>query len=112
MAKKQTPYGNHPITSGKARGILDAADFSNATTGRQLASITESPIDGSVVLRQSGVYHMYRDPVVDALRDSGASRASIRKEGNVFHLTANFPDVDSARLALDAIRDITHLHRK
>ena len=112
MAKKQTPYGKHPIASRKASGILNADDFSEATTGRRPNAITESPITGAVVLQQKGVYQMYRAAVIAALKANSSSGGTIRNEGNYFHLTANFPDVDSARLALDAIRDITHLHRK
>lgn len=54
---------------------------------------------------------MYRQAVSNILQENHATKARAKKEGNVFHLTANFPDVDSAELALAAIREITHQHR-
>ncbi|MGE5310082.1 MAG: hypothetical protein ACM3JF_03410 [Sphaerimonospora mesophila] len=109
MAKREVGYGN-PINTRKAPGILSANDFSSSTTGRQPSSINESPIDGSVTLRVGRIYSMYRQAVSNILKENRATEASAKTEGNVFHLTANFPDVDSAELALAAIREITHRH--
>lgn len=54
---------------------------------------------------------MYRPAVDEILNQHGATDTTVVPEGNVFHLTAKFPDINSAELALAAIREITHRHR-
>ena len=49
---------------------------------------------------------MRKPAVIETLEKHGATHCAIENEGNVFHLTAIFPDVDSAKLARDAIGNI------
>lgn len=55
---------------------------------------------------------MYRPTVDEILNQHGATDTTVVPEGNVFHLTAKFPDINSAELALEAIHAITRLHHR
>lgn len=113
MSKNQTPYG-HENAARRSPSVLAGADGkSNRQSDYPRETITQSPIDGTVILNVRNIYNMYRPAVGRILKENGAQDSPIAKgEGNVFHLTARFPDIHNAELALEAISQIIYLHRR
>lgn len=113
MSKNQTPYG-HENDARRSRSILAGADGMSARQSDYIQEgITQSSVDGTVILRVRNIYNMYRPAVGKILKENGAQDfPKAKKEGNVFHLTARFPDIHNAELALEAIGHIIHLHRR
>lgn len=113
MTKNQTPYG-HGNDRYRSKRQLAANYFSNraaAAASKPSEGITVSTVGNSVTLRQRKIYSRHRPAIENALGEHGAISASARTEGNYFHLAATFPDVNSAELALEAIRSITNPRR-
>lgn len=111
MATRHNPYNSGIGHNGAKRNLIITEIQERNSRGGDLPQrqVTASPLSGGTFILNIRKIYKYRKPAVEeALKEAGALNARIKTEGNYFHLTATFPDVNSANLAANAIRAIVN----
>ncbi len=108
MSKRQTPYG-HPANIERSRqeSITSPVDYDQVPMQDGIVQPMFTNPNNTTTIKCYKINNYHRGAVEEALANNGAiSGKIVGKYGNYFNLAAEFPDVDSAELAISAIRKI------